>query len=49
VWLELVLAAQILTCWLQTLLLGELAIAKSKRLRARPLHPAGRLPATPVG
>src|SRR6266704_3374620 len=35
VWPELVLAAQILTCWLQTLLLdGELAIAEPKRLRA---------------
>jgi hypothetical protein len=34
VWQELVLAAQDLTCWLQTLLLdGELAIAEPKRLR----------------
>ncbi len=50
VWPELVLAAQILTCWLQTLLLdGELAIAEPKRLRARLLHPAGRLPTTPTG
>jgi Transposase DDE domain group 1 len=44
VWLELVLAAQDLTCWLQTLLLdGELAIAEPKRLRTRLLHTAGRL------
>jgi hypothetical protein len=47
VWLELVLAAQILTCWLQTLLRGELAIAEPKRLRARLLHPGGR-PHPPV-
>jgi hypothetical protein len=39
VWLELVLAAQDLTCWLQCLLLdGELAIAEPKRLRTRLLH-----------
>jgi len=38
------LAAQDLTCWLQTLLLdGELAIAEPKRLRTRLLHTAGRL------
>jgi len=44
VWLELVLAAQDLTCWLQSLLLdGELAIAEPKRLRTRLLHTAGRL------
>jgi hypothetical protein len=44
VWLELVLAAQDLTCWLQTLLLdGELALAEPKRLRTRLLHTAGRL------
>jgi len=44
VWLELVLAAQDLTGWLQTLLLdGELAIAEPKRLRTRLLHTAGRL------
>jgi hypothetical protein len=44
VWLELVLAAQDLTCWLQTLLLdGELALAEPKRLRTRLLHAAGRL------
>jgi hypothetical protein len=44
VWLELVLAAQDLTCWLQTLLLdGELAIAEPKRLRTRLLRTAGRL------
>ena len=50
VWLVLVLAAQILTCWRRTLLLdGELAIAEPKRLRARLLHPAGWLPPTPTG
>ena len=44
VWLELVLAAQDLTCWLQSLLLdGDLAIAEPKRLRTRLLHTAGRL------
>jgi Transposase DDE domain group 1 len=44
VWLELVLAAQDLTCWLQCLLLdGELAIAEPKRLRTRLLHTAGRV------
>jgi hypothetical protein len=44
VWLELVLAAQDLTCWAQTLLLdGELALAEPKRLRTRLLHTAGRL------
>jgi hypothetical protein len=49
VWLELVLAAQDLTCWLQTLLDGELPLAEPKRLRTRLLHPAGRLPTTPTG
>jgi hypothetical protein len=44
VWLELVLAAQDLTCWAQKLLLdGELALAEPKRLRTRLLHTAGRL------
>jgi hypothetical protein len=44
VWLELVLAAQELTCWAQALLLdGELAVAEPKRLRTRLLHTAGRL------
>jgi hypothetical protein len=44
VWLELVLCAQDLTCWLQCLLLeGELALAEPKRLRTRLLHTAGRL------
>ena len=44
VWLELVLCAQDLTCWAQTLLLdGELALAEPKRLRTRLLHTAGRL------
>lgn len=44
VWLELVLAAQDLTCWLQALLLdGDLAIAEPKRLRYRLLHIAARL------
>ena len=44
VWLELVLAAQDLTCWLPCLLLdGELAIAEPKRLRTRLLHTAGRV------
>jgi hypothetical protein len=44
VWLELVLAAQALTCWTQALLLdGELAIAEPKRLRTRLLHTAARL------
>jgi hypothetical protein len=44
VWLQLVLAAQDLTAWLQALLLeGDLAIAEPKRLRARLLHTAGHL------
>lgn len=44
VWLELVLAAQDLTCWLQALLLdGELAICEPKRLRYRLLHVAARV------
>jgi Transposase DDE domain group 1 len=44
VWLELVLAAQDLTCWAQGLLLdGDLAVAEPKRLRTRLLHTAGRL------
>jgi Transposase DDE domain group 1 len=44
VWVELVLAAQDLTCWAQGLLLdGELAVAEPKRLRTRLLHTAGRL------
>jgi Transposase DDE domain group 1 len=44
VWLELVLTAQDLTCWTQTLLLdGELAVAEPKTLRYRLLHVAGRI------
>lgn len=44
VWLELVLAAQDLTCWLQALLLdGELAVAEPKTLRYRLLHVAARV------
>jgi hypothetical protein len=44
VWLELVLAAQDLTCWAQTLLLdGELAVAEPKTLRYRLLHVAARV------
>ena len=46
VWLELVLAAQDLTCWAQALLLHgdpDLAVAEPKRLRTRLLHTAGRL------
>jgi hypothetical protein len=44
VWLQLVLAAQDLTYWLQALLLdGELAVAEPKRLRTRLLHTAGHL------
>jgi Transposase DDE domain group 1 len=44
VWLELVLAAQDLTCWTQTLLLdGALAVAEPKALRYRLLHVAGRI------
>jgi hypothetical protein len=41
VWLELVLAAQDLTCWTQALLLdGPLAVAEPKTLRYRLLHVA---------
>jgi hypothetical protein len=44
VWLELVLAAQDLTCWAQALLLtGALAVAEPKTLRYRLLHVAGRI------
>jgi hypothetical protein len=44
VWLELVLAAQDLTCWAQTLLLdGDLAVAEPKTLRYRLLHVAARV------
>jgi hypothetical protein len=44
VWLELVLAAQDLTCWTQALLLdGALAIAEPKTLRYRLLHVAARV------
>jgi hypothetical protein len=44
VWLELVLIAQDLIAWAQTLVLdGELARAEPKRLRYRLLHVAGRL------
>src|SRR5215207_6240942 len=44
VWLELVLAAQDLTCWTQALLLdGELAVAEPKTLRYRLLHLAARI------
>jgi hypothetical protein len=44
VWLELVLAAQDLTCWTQALLLdGQLAVAEPKALRYRLLHVAGRI------
>jgi hypothetical protein len=44
VWLELVLIAQDLTSWAQTLLLeGDLARAEPKRLRYRLLHVAGRI------
>jgi Transposase DDE domain group 1 len=44
VWLELVLAAQDLTVWTQTLLLdGDLALAEPKTLRYRLLHSAGRI------
>jgi hypothetical protein len=44
VWLELVLAAQDLTCWTQALLLdGELAVAEPKTLRYRLLHVAARI------
>jgi hypothetical protein len=43
-WLELVLVAQDLVSWAQTLLLtGELARAEPKRLRYRLLHVAGRI------
>jgi hypothetical protein len=44
VWLELVLAAQDLTCRAQALLLdGELAVAEPKTLRYRLLHLAARI------
>jgi hypothetical protein len=44
VWLELVLAAQDLTCWAQALLLdGELAVAEPKALRYRLWHAAARI------
>ena len=44
VWLELVLAAQDLTCWTQALLLaGALAVAEPKALRYRLLHVAARI------
>jgi hypothetical protein len=44
VWLELVLAAQDLTCWTQALLLnGALAVAEPKMLRYRLLHVAARI------
>jgi hypothetical protein len=44
VWLELVLAAQDLTCWTQALLLdGALALAEPKALRYRLLHVAARM------
>ncbi|MGH3100838.1 MAG: transposase [Thermoleophilia bacterium] len=43
VWLELVLAAQDLVCFTQTLLLdGDLAIAEPKTLRYRLWHVAAR-------
>lgn len=43
-WLELVLVAQDLVSWAQTLLLeGDLARAEPKRLRYRLLHVAGRI------
>jgi hypothetical protein len=44
VWLELVLAAQDLTCWTQALLLDDaLAVAEPKTLRYRLLHVAARV------
>lgn len=44
VWLELVLCAQDLTCWMQALLLdGELAVCEPKTLRYRLLHIAARV------
>jgi hypothetical protein len=44
VWLELVLAAQDLTCWTQALLLdGHLAVAEPKTLRYRLWHVAARV------
>ena len=44
VWLELVLAAQDLLCWTQSLLLdGGLALAEPKTLRYRLLHVAARI------
>jgi hypothetical protein len=44
VWLELVLLAQDLVCWAQTLLLdGELRVAEPKTLRYRLWHQAARV------
>jgi hypothetical protein len=44
VWLELVLAAQDLTCWTQVLVLdGHLAVAEPKTLHYRLLHVAARI------
>jgi hypothetical protein len=44
VWLGLILAAQDLTCWPQTLLLaGPLAVAEPKTLRDRLLQVAARI------
>jgi Transposase DDE domain group 1 len=44
VWLELVLAAQDLSCWAQALLLdGPLAVAEPKTLRYRLWHVAARV------
>jgi hypothetical protein len=44
VWLELILAAQDLTCWTQALVLdGALAVAEPKTLRYRLLHVAARI------
>ena len=44
IWLELVLAAQDLTCWTQALLLnGPLTVAEPKTLRYRLLHVAARI------
>jgi hypothetical protein len=44
VWLELVLGAQDLTCWAQTLLLdGDLKVAEPKTLRYRLWHVAARM------
>jgi DDE family transposase len=44
IWLELVLMAQDLTCWAQTLLLdGDLQVCEPKTLRYRLLHVAARV------